>query len=194
MASQESIYIVFRGSSSIDDWINNLDSQLTTYPSCNDCEVHKGFYEAEQSVSAYIQENLLALLSDYPSYSVIVTGHSLGGAMATLTALDLTNILTNNPLRLFNFDSPRVGNMNFAAHTSDVLKDRNRVTHKRDIVPHLPWHRRFVHISGEWYEDENGIHQCTGYEDPNCAYQWYWLSVDDHLVYLNLQIDCDTVG
>ena len=78
MPSQSAIYVVFRGSTSISDWANNLDAILTTYPRCSGCEVHKGFYKAQQGVIAYVTQSVQALKAKYPSYSVIVTGHSLG--------------------------------------------------------------------------------------------------------------------
>lgn len=52
LPSDKSIYISFRGSSSIQNWISDLDAFKEAYrsfPECN-CEVHKGFYEAEQKV------------------------------------------------------------------------------------------------------------------------------------------------
>lgn len=33
-------------SSSIRNWIANIDTVKTTYPGCAGCEVHKGFYKS----------------------------------------------------------------------------------------------------------------------------------------------------
>jgi hypothetical protein len=115
--------------------------------------------------------------------------------MATLTAVDLKESGISNSLRLFNFGSPRVGNTAFAEWASSYLGDRNRITHYKDMVPHVPMHERFTHISGEWYQDENDVvHQCTGYEDPNCSYQWSITNIDDHMHYLTLYMGCDAVS
>ena len=108
MPTQSKIYVVFRGSTSIQDWLDNLDAILTTYSACSKCEVHKGFYDAEQSVLGQVLPAVQSLVSKYPSYEVVVTGHSLGAALATLTAMDLFYANVKN-LRLFNFGSPRVG-------------------------------------------------------------------------------------
>lgn len=78
MPSQSSIYVIFRGSTSIQDWVNNLDAVLTTYPRCSGCEVHKGFYTAQQGVISTITGYVQSLKAKYPSYTVVVTGHSLG--------------------------------------------------------------------------------------------------------------------
>ncbi len=181
-AGQKAIYVAFRGSESFENWLSDLDAVLTTYPKCSGCEVHKGFYTAEQAVIKQVSTEVHRLLSLYPSYQVLVTGHSLGASLSTLTAIDL-NIPT---VRLFNYGSPRVGNTAFANYYETIVKDRNRVTHHKDIVPHVPMHERFTHISGEYYEPDNKIDlvKCTGQEDPTCSYQWSITSIDDHLYYL----------
>jgi len=78
MPSQSSIYVVFRGSTSVEDWLGNLEVVLTDYDKCDDCEVHRGFYEAQQSVNAIVIQCVKDLRVDYPNSTVVVTGHSLG--------------------------------------------------------------------------------------------------------------------
>ncbi len=174
--------------------MNNLDAILTDYPKCNSCKVHAGFYKAQQSVYPTILSQVQALKAKFPSYQVIVTGHSLGAAMATLTTLEFLD-KGISPLRMFHFGSPRVGNTDFANYASSKIVDRNRNTHYKDMVPHVPMHERFTHHSGEYYEDGNGVlHTCTGLEDPNCAYQWHITSIDDHMHYLGQYVGCDAVS
>ena len=50
LPSDNSIYVSFRGSESVNNWITDFDStktSYTSYPTCG-CEVHQGFYLAEQ--------------------------------------------------------------------------------------------------------------------------------------------------
>lgn len=77
-ASQKTIYVAFRGSVSVKNFITDLKFLTTSYPSCSDCNVHKGFYEEEQIVIKDIIAEVGALKQKFPSYSVVVTGHSLG--------------------------------------------------------------------------------------------------------------------
>jgi hypothetical protein len=188
-AGQKAIYVAFRGSESITNWLSDLDAVLISYPHCSGCEVHKGFYTAEQAVITSIISEVSRLLHVNPTYQVLVTGHSLGSALSTLTASDLVlSGITN--VRLFNYGSPRVGNTAFANYYQTIVKDRNRVTHHKDTVPHVPMHERFTHISGEYYEPDNTVrlNVCTGQEDPNCSYQWSITSISDHLYYLGVQM------
>lgn len=186
-SSQKTIYVAFRGSESIKNWIDNLDVILTTYPLCSGCEVHKGFYSAEQASISGIISTVRNLKNTFPTYSVIVTGHSLGAALATLTAMDLMQAGISN-VRLFHYGSPRVGNTAFATYASSKMTDRSRVTHRKDMVVHSPMHERFTHISNEYYQpgDAVQLNSCSGYEDPACSYQWSLTNIDDHLLYLGV--------
>lgn len=91
------ILIAFRGTTSIVDWIYNLDVRLINYPKCTDCEVHKGFYTSIISVKNTIIEEVVRLQNlldtekgiKKPEFEILVTGHSLGAAMATLLTLEL---------------------------------------------------------------------------------------------------------
>ena len=185
----QSIAVAFRGSESVSNWLSDLDVVLTEYPNCSGCEVHKGFYAAEQAVFPQVKYEVGRLLEKYPDYQVLVTGHSLGAALATLTAADLKLTGTDN-VALFNYGSPRIGNTAFANFYPTLVNNRNRVTHHKDIVPHTPMHERFTHISGEYYEPDDSITliECQGEEDPKCSFQWHITSIDDHMYYLGMMM------
>lgn len=186
---QQSIYVSFRGSESIQNWIDNLDAVLTDYPLCSNCEVHKGFYKAEQATYGDVLTQVRSLQSQFPSYSVVCTGHSLGASIALLTTLDLVNSGVQN-VKLWNFGSPRVGNTEFANFAGSYLPNHQRVTHHKDMVPHTPMHERFTHINGEWYQpgDDLYVQECVGNEDNDCSYQWHFTSIADHLYYFGLNL------
>jgi hypothetical protein len=191
-SSDSSIYVVYRGSTSISDWVNNLQVTTTDYPKCSGCQVHKGFYNAEQGIISKMLSAVQSLKAKFPSYTVVVTGHSLGAALATLTTLDFMDAGVT-PIRMAHYGCPRVGNTEFANWASAKIGDRNRNTHHKDMVPHCPMHERFTHMSGEWYEDPtNKLKECSGNEDSDCSYQWHITSIDDHMYYLGLHMSCDS--
>jgi predicted lipase len=189
---EKTIFVVFRGSETITNWLDDFETLMTSYPLCPQCEVHQGFYYSSQSVKTDVITWTQELQIKYPSFDVIVTGHSLGGALATLTAMNLVTAQVNN-VKHFSFGSPRVGNAAAAAYISNNLPTITRTTHLKDIVPHTPFvNFRYVHVSGEWYEDDKGeILECMGYEDPKCADQWtYSETVADHMKYLGRNMWC----
>lgn len=103
MPSDKSIYVTFRGSDNIPNWITNLSTARTnwkTYPEC-DCGVHLGFYSATQAVWPDVLSAVQSLKAKFPSYAVKTVGHSLGGALATLTQMELIKV--GIPATTYNF-------------------------------------------------------------------------------------------
>lgn len=89
--THRAIVVAFRGSSNYENWLENLKFLQTPYPHCASCAVHTGFYNSLKDVQHHVRRDVAYLLRRYPHYQVWVTGHSLGGALATLSALDLVS-------------------------------------------------------------------------------------------------------
>jgi len=81
-------------------------------------------------------QNFLRTLSNPKVY---VTGHSLGGALASLAATLLydSNIATQ-PI-VYTFGQPRTGDYTYAVGFDSIIKTAWRVVHYIDPVPHLPF-------------------------------------------------------
>ena len=85
------------------------------------------------------------LTAKYPGYSILVTGHSLGGALATLsTYLGITCEMDGKdpPFKdrlvyVYTFGEPRVGNYPFAADYDARNGNHYRLIYNRDPVPHV---------------------------------------------------------
>lgn len=142
---------------------------MVAYPKCSNCKVHNGFYtawnQAKSTVNAQIQ-NLLSLHRGVPIY---VTGHSLGGALATLAVGDLKETF-GNIASLLTFGQPRVGNKEFAAYFASVIV-ANRVVHYADIVPHIPPSSfGFSHQGNEiWYDKAMSTYKSCAPEANTCS-------------------------
>jgi hypothetical protein len=91
-----------------------------------DC--HTGFVNLLKLISSRI---LLDLNEVNPSKPILFTGHSLGGALASLLALQFT------PTHLVTFGSPRVTKGDIAKEKYSKI-NYNRIEIKNDIVPKLP--------------------------------------------------------
>ncbi|MFH4983431.1 hypothetical protein AB6A40_010140 [Gnathostoma spinigerum] len=76
----------------------------------------------------------------FKDYSVTVTGHSLGGALASLTALKiaLDGLRPSDKLKMVTFGQPRVGDYDLARKHDELVPNSFRVVHRKDIVPHMP--------------------------------------------------------
>jgi predicted lipase len=84
------IVLSFRGSTSLGNWIENLDTGSTGVGGiCSGCKAHDGWWRGWQSVKGTLIPYIRSALSQHPGHNLIFTGHSLGGALATLGAVDL---------------------------------------------------------------------------------------------------------
>ena len=83
---------------------------------------------------------------------LFVTGHSLGGAIATLAAYHATTY--HDDTYLYTFGSPRVVNRRLSRKINDFLQGRSfRCVHGNDIVPRVPPLLDYTHIKELVYFD-----------------------------------------
>lgn len=171
VATDALTYIVFRGSETDMDWDTNLDfkqevvefkqeviqegivqNREQVYPyegeSKSGAKMHRGFVRAYFSV----RDRLHEYFSQYPAARVIATGHSLGGALATLCAVDLQyNFSSTMTIESYTFGAPRVGNPGFAESFNRRVPNSYRIVNGMDIVPALPrpW-QGYRHVDQEY--------------------------------------------
>nr|WP_188540824.1 lipase family protein [Paenibacillus segetis] len=136
LQSQQDIIIAFRGTSSTTNWISNVLASQKRFKYIKvDCLTHRGFTGIYSSARSEIISRLSTLSSDKTLY---VTGHSLGGALATLCAIDIAANTTFNSPNLFTYGSPRVGDPDFANAFKKYICNSYRIANPFDVVPHAP--------------------------------------------------------
>jgi len=197
LATTKSIYIVLRGSSSTMNWLDDFEVKQVsydTYTECN-CKVHNGFYRSALGVSNKSIETVKILKKLYPTYSVIVTGHSYGASTGQLIAMELER--NGIETKIYNYGQPRVGDAKYASFADTIISEYWRATHNKDTVPHVPPTEGFgyYHSCREIFEDITGkLTQCsaTNCEDPKCADQYSLVqtNTDDHSYYLGHKVSC----
>jgi len=194
------IFVGFRGSSNIQNWLDNLQVQLVKPYNDTQIEVEHGFYKIYSALDQKIYTIIDNLRLKYDTNNILVTGHSLGGAIATLFAFDVCYY--NVPYKIYSlitFGSPRVGNNYFSEYVSMCDFASFRVTHHYDIVPHVPEEfLGYEHISQEvWYNEPNADYVLcndSDEEDSACSNSCAPLkctSIHDHMNYLNISMGND---
>mmetsp|Transcript_23047 Transcript_23047/g.71804 ORF Transcript_23047/g.71804 Transcript_23047/m.71804 type:complete len:313 (-) Transcript_23047:1305-2243(-) len=179
---QKSIIVAFQGTNHARNWITNLYYYKVDYPHCEGCQVHDGFYQGTQAVYDTVYSAVSELKQANPDFEIRVTGHSLGGALALLTSLELANDGFDVVHR--SFGAPRTGNEEYAAYADGRLALSLRFTHLSDLVPHVPAVAMgFYHTAEEIWEAGDAYYECDGSgEDPKCSNSVSpFYSVSDHV-------------
>jgi len=129
--------VAFRGTINLDTAVADLETWKTDYDGCSStgCSVHSGFYGSWQSIKSQVEQvTSNACKTGTPLH---MTGHSLGGAIATIAAFELhrkgCKVAT-----AYTFGGPRAGNNAFAVAFNALDIKQFRVVNGRDPVPHLP--------------------------------------------------------
>ncbi|CAE7846778.1 unnamed protein product, partial [Symbiodinium necroappetens] len=189
------------------NWRNiraDLEFWLTSWPSggagstsarcpaawCRGCKVMKGFAAAYEE----IRPEIFAAVRQLACPSLVFSGHSLGGAIATQAALEAllkpgcscpchfvaAEQCIESHAGLWTYGMPRVGNEAFAnvfvatARALQQLPPMWRVARDFDLIPqvpprwlgycHIPWAVRYLKGDSEWIICREEL------EDPECTY------------------------
>ena len=133
--SRRTITVAFRGSQSLRNWWANIQflwKDASVF--CSDCKLHTGFYNAFIEAFPPILASVTSLRAQYPSYKLVVTGHSYGGAIATITATEFRRL--GYTVELYTYGAPRIGNDMFSSFVS-LSAGNYRVTHLSITPPPL---------------------------------------------------------
>lgn len=121
------------------DWMCNARAYQTTFRDAtnkpiNDgaIEVHAGFYDQFISLLSQVDETVKCHLK--AGGKVLCVGHSLGGAISTIAALNYGNTYPQQVWHA-SFGSPRVGNKAFKEAFAKCTKLQARCKHQKDPVP-----------------------------------------------------------
>ncbi|KAF9735429.1 hypothetical protein PMIN06_002587 [Paraphaeosphaeria minitans] len=155
--SNKLIVVSFRGSASIQNWITNLDFGAVPTPLCTGCTVHRGFWQSWLDARSAVTAAVKQLSASHPTHKIVTTGHSLGGAIATLAAADLRN--AGYQVASYSFGAPRVSSATLAEYITAQPGGNYRITHWNDPVPNIPpVLLGFAHVSPEYYINRpNGL-------------------------------------
>lgn len=163
------VTIVFRGSESQFDWETDFDTRQEraefdkqvikdeivsdkekVYPyesgSSSGALMHRGFVRAYFSVRDQIHD----YVKTHEISSITTTGHSLGGALATLCAVDIQYNFAKVAVEAYTYGAPKVGNEAFKESFNRRVPNSYRFAHGMDIVVELPrWWQGYRHVDQE---------------------------------------------
>ena len=128
---RQHLVLAFRGTESTSIKDIKADAKAVKTACESGGKVHSGFKEAYEEVALDIEETLSQ--EEYAEIPLFITGHSLGGALATIAAKRLTH--RGGLAACYTFGSPRVGDEKWIASIKTPIY---RVVNAADCVTMLP--------------------------------------------------------
>ncbi len=136
-----------------------------------------------------VQDQIRIAKERRPRRSFVVTGHSLGSALATLFVMENKEKNKFDITTVCTFASPRVGNGEFVSQFNQLPLTSWRIVNTQDIVPKVPLHIPLLfdyrHVGAEFSFSSKG--EVKG--NPGC-----WHSMGTYLHWLdpnNIKVDDD---
>lgn len=155
-AATGEVVIAIRGTDGILEWVQDAKFGLVTCPFLiGSGHTEDGFTAMYNSLTTSVAPGSLSVVKAMgttafpkPVTTVTICGHSLGGALVTLLALDLAaNTNFKNPA-VYTYASPRTGDPGFVATYNQVVPNTFRIANRLDLVPKLPLPPFYDHVLG----------------------------------------------
>jgi len=154
------VVIAIRGTEGIFEWVQDAKFGMVQCPFLAGAgNTEDGFTDMYSSLrtgaagnaSPSVVGTLGALPFPTPvngSTSLTICGHSLGGALVTLLALDIAaNTIFKNPT-VYSYASPRTGDQTFVNMYDRMVLSTFRIANRMDLVPKLPLPPLYDHVGG----------------------------------------------
>ena len=148
------VVVAIRGTEGILEWVHDAAFGLVKCPFLVGAgNTEDGFTDMYTSMrtgiasdSPRIAQALSTLPFKRPVSSMTICGHSLGGSLATLLALDVS---ANTPFKgpaVYTYASPRAGDPLFVSTYNQVVPGTARIANRIDLVPKLPLPPFYDHV------------------------------------------------
>lgn len=145
-----------------------------------------------------LSQDIRNLKYKYPDYELWVTGHSLGGAIASIAASYVvhTGLYTGANVKLVTMGQPRTGDYDYALWHDKTFPYSFRIVHHKDIVPHIPPQygkdELFHHRTEVWYNNNmsttDPYHICAEADGLYCSNRQLDSYPPDHLTYFDINM------
>ncbi|ETW78687.1 Lipase, class 3, partial [Heterobasidion irregulare TC 32-1] len=180
--TRKEIVVALRGSSSVTDFVTDAQILLENFQSNGTSPpagttAHSGFLNAWNSVASKVVSVVRSQLASHPGYTIVTSGHSLGGSLSSLAGITLQQNFPSSPIRTYTYGQPRTGNDKYAFWVNDIFgANAFRVVHTTDGVPTMiPTVLGYRHHGVEYWLTQDPASatitkQCAADgEDPTCS-------------------------
>jgi hypothetical protein len=193
------VAIALRGTEGILEWIHDAEFSLVPCPFLAGAgHTEDGFTDMYLSLrtgtdpgAPRVVKALATLPFSQPVGSVTICGHSLGGALATLLALDVAANSAFTDPSVYTYASPRTGDPLFASTFDQVVKNSYRIANRLDVITALPpMFAGYDHVLTPYELNPVRLVNCTLICEHSLATYLYLLSLQSGGPVLPLEPAC----
>ena len=136
--AKQRLIVALRGTEFFHDWLDDFDFIPAPYRAIpGRGTVHMGFQLVYYAIRANVRQ--LVQTQGKNCKEILITGHSLGGAVCGLAAPDLLNDVADGLApTVYTWAEPRVGHDDYVSFFNTHVNVCYRITNQWDVVPHLP--------------------------------------------------------
>jgi hypothetical protein len=129
------VLITVRGTASLKDVLRDANARQVPYlaKEGGKGKAHRGFYDSFEVTRKFVEPYMDAFYTG--NQTIIVSGHSLGGAIALLLAEWLRQNYSDD-IQLYTIGAPRAGNQSFVKSAAGLT--HHRIVNHNDPVPGVP--------------------------------------------------------
>jgi hypothetical protein len=125
--SAKQLFVSISGTTTIWQALQDLRTLKHKHPIGRGCAVHTGFWKMYEGIKAEVIRAVEKGLRTHEVSELVLTGHSLGGALSYLLAIDLLapgglELPPGLPLKLAVFGAPRCGNTQLSQLWLELVK------------------------------------------------------------------------
>ena len=148
------IVFAIRGSESVSDFLDDSFCWTEKFQDVHDsnARVHSGFLKQYNAMRFAVMSSIYKMIWKKQNKKIVFTGHSLGGALATLCGAAVKQEMPDVHVSVYTYGSPRVGNKAFV----EIFKAVDvsvRCVNGSDIVTSVPFWS-YEHVHGEVQKGE----------------------------------------
>ncbi|CAC5386849.1 unnamed protein product [Mytilus coruscus] len=203
---RKAIVLAYRGTTVFIQLLDIIRSVLVTSKVSAEIgsgAVQKYFKQAHDKLFGCVVASMQFQISNYPDYNIWITGHSLGGAVASIASARLVyeGLIKKEKMALYTFGMPKVGNRQYAIEHNRLVNNSWRVVHRDDPVPHYPLstglpngpyhHRTEVYYPSKIMlpTDTNYV-ICSGSDNNDCGSSFPLLKpdIENHEIYFDIPV------
>lgn len=191
--SLKQIIVAFKGTNSLKTAQVDFDIIKEPYFLNKSVSIHRGFQQAYLGLRDYILPTVEQLSTQNPTFEIIYTGHSLGGALASIGANDfvVNGVSLGKKISVITFGCPKIGDAGWARNFDALPFVALRVKNFGDPIPRVPPKLVGFEDTGVSVQIKDGkeiVCDLPGTEP--CLSDRKALSFNNHRFYLNISTTC----